>query len=272
MAWDSSKPGNSDKLKDFPPFVRAMWAAMEALTDASLLITNDKISPTAGIVDTKLAQLTTPSKVSGAAITALGSVPSGAGALPDANAPTTMVKTTGDQTIAGIKTFSSIPVLPASSPTTDNQATRKKYVDDLVAAVTASITGEIREWGGAIATIPAGWLHCSGAAVSRSTYAALFSAIGTIHGIGDGSTTFNLPARKNMIPVGADSDASGVPKNNLEGTLKQKATTTDALAQPPGFTYPAGPTSGPSGPTSPYAGSFQAVIPPHYTAVYMIKT
>ncbi|AVP41470.1 hypothetical protein SEA_WENTWORTH_31 [Streptomyces phage Wentworth] len=42
-----------------------------------------------------------------------------------------VVKITGDQSVAGIKTFSSIPVLPASSPTTDNQATRKLYVDTL---------------------------------------------------------------------------------------------------------------------------------------------
>lgn len=42
-----------------------------------------------------------------------------------------VVKLTGDQSVAGIKTFSSIPVLPASSPTTDNQATRKLYVDTL---------------------------------------------------------------------------------------------------------------------------------------------
>lgn len=40
------------------------------------------------------------------------------------------VDTTGAETIAGVKTFSSIPVLPASDPTTDNQAVRKKYVDD----------------------------------------------------------------------------------------------------------------------------------------------
>ena len=39
------------------------------------------------------------------------------------------VKDTGDETIAGVKTFGSIPVLPASNPTTDNQATRKAYVD-----------------------------------------------------------------------------------------------------------------------------------------------
>ena len=40
------------------------------------------------------------------------------------------VNNTGNETIAGIKTFSSIPVLPASNPTTDNEAARKKYVDD----------------------------------------------------------------------------------------------------------------------------------------------
>jgi hypothetical protein len=48
------------------------------------------------------------------------------------------VALTGDETVAGVKTFSSIPVLPASSPTTDNQATRKKYVDNAVAAASAS--------------------------------------------------------------------------------------------------------------------------------------
>lgn len=42
-----------------------------------------------------------------------------------------VVKLTGDQSVAGIKTFSSIPLLPASNPTTDNQATRKLYVDTL---------------------------------------------------------------------------------------------------------------------------------------------
>lgn len=42
------------------------------------------------------------------------------------------VKDTGDETIAGIKTFSSIPLGPASNPMTDNQLARKKYVDDLV--------------------------------------------------------------------------------------------------------------------------------------------
>ena len=42
-------------------------------------------------------------------------------------------------------------------------------------------------------SIPDGWLLCNGAAVSRTTYADLFAAIGTAWGTGDGSTTFNLP-------------------------------------------------------------------------------
>ena len=51
------------------------------------------------------------------------------------------------------------------------------------------------------ATIPpTGWLVCDGSAVSRSTYAALFSAIGTVYGVGDGVTTFNLPNFASRVP------------------------------------------------------------------------
>lgn len=42
-------------------------------------------------------------------------------------------------------------------------------------------------------TVPTGWLECNGQAVSRSTYAELYAAIGTSYGVGDGSTTFNVP-------------------------------------------------------------------------------
>lgn len=54
---------------------------------------------------------------------------------------TAAVKTTGDQTVAGVKTFSSIPVLPASDPSTDNQAARKAYVDTGDAAA-VKLTGD----------------------------------------------------------------------------------------------------------------------------------
>ena len=53
-------------------------------------------------------------------------------------------------------------------------------------------------------SIPAGYLLCDGTAVSRTTYAALFAAIGTSEGVGDGSTTFNLPNLKGKMVVGQD--------------------------------------------------------------------
>jgi phage-related tail fiber protein len=53
------------------------------------------------------------------------------------------------------------------------------------------------------ATAPTGFLLCDGAAVSRTTYAALFTAISTVYGAGDGSTTFNLPDYRGAILMGA---------------------------------------------------------------------
>jgi len=63
--------------------------------------------------------------------------------------------------------------------------------------------GAIFQFGGAAA--PTGYLLCDGTAVGRSTYAALFAAIGTAYGTGDGSTTFNLPNLKGRIPTGLDA-------------------------------------------------------------------
>lgn len=51
-------------------------------------------------------------------------------------------------------------------------------------------------------TLPAGFLKANGAAVSRTTYAALFAAIGTTFGTGDGSTTFTLPDMRGYFPRG----------------------------------------------------------------------
>ena len=55
----------------------------------------------------------------------------------------------------------------------------------------SELVGEVAFF--ACSTPPSGWLKANGAAVSRTTYAALFAAIGTTFGAGDGRTTFNLP-------------------------------------------------------------------------------
>ena len=58
-------------------------------------------------------------------------------------------------------------------------------------------------------TAPAGWLKANGAAVSRTAYAALFAAIGTTYGAGDGRSTFNLPDLRGEFLRGWD-DGRGV--------------------------------------------------------------
>lgn len=60
--------------------------------------------------------------------------------------------------------------------------------------------GTIVSFGAAIA--PNGWLLADGSAVSRTTYANLFEAIGDDYGGGDGTTTFNLPDLRGRFPVG----------------------------------------------------------------------
>jgi microcystin-dependent protein len=53
-------------------------------------------------------------------------------------------------------------------------------------------------------TAPTGWAMCDGSEVSRTTFASLFAAIGTSHGTGDGSTTFNLPDYRGRFLRGVD--------------------------------------------------------------------
>jgi len=68
-------------------------------------------------------------------------------------------------------------------------------------------TGSIIMYGAASA--PGGYYLCEGAAISRSTYSALFAVIGTTYGTGDGSTTFNVPDFRDRAPYGASTFTLG---------------------------------------------------------------
>lgn len=69
------------------------------------------------------------------------------------------------------------------------------------------------------ADAPAGWLKANGAAVSRTSFAALFAAIGTRYGAGDGSTTFNVPDTRGEFIRGLD-DGRGVDAGRVLGSLQ----------------------------------------------------
>lgn len=79
-------------------------------------------------------------------------------------------------------------------------------------------TGTIIEWNGT--TVPAGYLNCDGVAVSRTTYSALYSVVGTRYGAGNGSTTFNLPNLVNRTVHGIGNSSSVI----AQGTFDQAHT------------------------------------------------
>lgn len=84
------------------------------------------------------------------------------------------------------------------------------------AATPATIpVGFIAAWP--LSSVPSGWLECDGSAISRSTYAALFAALGTSYGVGDSSTTFNLPNYKDYFLRGFDASGADAASRTDRG-------------------------------------------------------
>ena len=72
---------------------------------------------------------------------------------------------------------------------------------------------------GTLQDVPDGWLLCAGSAVSRNSYSALFAAVGTTYGVGDGSTTFNVPDLNGRVPVGKGANAAVSALNTSDGSV-----------------------------------------------------
>lgn len=104
----------------------------------------------------------------------------------------------------------------ASNSLKQRDAANTGWVTVMPLASQTEPAGVIKIFGGT--TAPAGYLACDGTAVSRTTYAALFAAIGTLHGAGDGSTTFNVPDLRRRVPVGAGGTGTGVLGSTVGST------------------------------------------------------
>ena len=146
-----------------------------------------------------------------------------------------------DQTVAGTKTFSKPiagSVTGSSGSCTGNATSATKLqtartINGIAFDGTANITipvtapvpaGVIIPFAGR--HVPTGYLLCNGAAISRTYYANLFAAIGTLYGAGNGSTTFNLPDARDRVLQGASGThsvgsyiAAGLP--NIAGYIGQ---------------------------------------------------
>jgi len=112
-----------------------------------------------------------------------------------------------DVTIAQLSQATSISltdVVPISNGSTTLKAT--------IAQISVP-TGTILDFAGN--TPPSEFLECNGQAVSRTTYSTLFAVIGTTWGVGDGSTTFNLPNLQRRVLVGSGGTGTATLANTL---------------------------------------------------------
>jgi len=128
------------------------------------------------------------------------------------------------------------------------EATKYDFSGSNLSGIQGVNTGIIVPWSNA--SVPSGFLECAGAAVSRSTYAALFAVIADTYGAGDGSSTFNLPDLTDRVIVskspsfalastgGADAVAA---TGNVSGGADPTALTVPTIAA---HTHPSGARTG----------------------------
>ena len=115
----------------------------------------------------------------------------------------------GRNGMVGNLTMSGFGITNLKDGVADSDAATKAQVDAAGPPV-----GSVIDFAGA--TAPSGWLFCAGQAVSRAAYAALFAVIDTTYGVGDGTTTFNLPDARGRVTAG---------KDNMGGTAANRLTT-----------------------------------------------
>jgi len=184
------------------------------------------------------------------------------------------------------------------------EATKYNFNGSDLTGIEGIPTATIVPWS--TSSVPTGFLECNGAAVSRSTYAALFTAVGTTYGAGDGSSTFNVPDLQDNVAMGKSGTkalASTGGANTVAATGNVGGSTANATlstAQLASHSHPGGVSQ--AGATSPnpnpvvakvnvtntgnagsgqghshnmsatFSGTASSVVQPYLTIIYVIKT
>ena len=182
------------------------------------------------------------------------------------------------------------------------EATRYDFDGANLTGIEGIPTATIVPWSSS--SVPSGFLECNGAAVSRSTYAALFAIVGTTYGAGDGASTFNVPDLQDNVAIGKSGTkalASTGGANTVASTGNVGGSTANATlstAQLASHSHPSGtggtqPTPG-GGTTSravpgntgnagsgtghshnmsaTFSGDATSVVQPYLAVIYIIKT
>lgn len=124
--------------------------------------------------------------------------------------------------------------LPVAATTT---ATELGYVSGVTSSIQTQInalnstpTGMLADFAGTVP--PTGWLVCDGSAINRTTYSALFAVISTTWGVGDGSTTFNIPALSRRVNVGSGGSGTATLGNTVGSTGGEETHTLTVTEMP----------------------------------------
>ena len=186
------------------------------------------------------------------------------------------------------------------------EATKYDFSGANLTGIEGIPTATIVPWSDS--SVPSGFLECNGAAVSRTTYSALFAIIGTTYGAGDGSSTFNVPDLQDNVAVGKSptkSLASTGGANTVTSTGNVGGSTANATLSTPqlaSHSHPGGgnATSNSRNPTNQpalnnyfnpagtgstgsggghahnmsanFSGDATSVLQPFLTIIYIIKT
>ena len=186
------------------------------------------------------------------------------------------------------------------------EATRYDFTGANLTGIEGTATGTILSWS--TETVPSGFLECNGTEVSRSTYSALFSVVGTTYGVGDGSTTFALPDLTDKVAVhksnnkafaSTGGENTVTPTGNVAGSTANATLSTAQLASHShnlnwGSDYSANPVAAQMERTTinsglatlnsgsgqghshnmsaNFAGDANSVLQPYLTLIYIIKT
>ena len=186
------------------------------------------------------------------------------------------------------------------------EATKYDFSGANLTGIEGIPTGTIVPWSSS--SVPTGFLECNGAAVSRSTYAALFAIVSTTYGAGDGASTFNLPDLQDNVAVSKSNNkalastggANTVASTGNVGGSTANATLTEAQLASHDHNMPSGPgpwggggsnntTQQPGGSTrntqnagsgqghshnmsATFTGDATSVLQPYLTVLYVIKT
>jgi microcystin-dependent protein len=184
------------------------------------------------------------------------------------------------------------------------EATKYDFSGANLTGIEGIPTGTVVPW--TAVSIATGFLECDGTAVSRTTYAALFAIVSTTYGVGDGSSTFNLPDLQDNIAMGKSGSKSlastggantVTATGNVGGSTANATLSTSQLAS---HSHGGGGSSGTNGHHNPnenqkyysstntgssgsgsghshnmsatFSGDATSVLQPYLTLIYIIKT